>query len=669
MADVNKPEVSSESLQATPPVAVNGDGLPFHSPPPPLPTSGSSTMDWKIWGLELAIGAGMFVFAVLLTLFLGYGMLPSLMVGLIISFGSSFGARAWLRRSADTKVRTVSAEELQPQTDGFREIIETIVFVVVLVLLLKSFAAEAFVIPTGSMAETLYGYQRIIKCPQCGVEFPVNCSPEVDPQQGPPMPVTGCTCPQCRYFINFRAEETNGWKEPDWNSGDRVLVAKFLYELFNKQPNRLDVVVFKYPGDSHTGNLFPRSGPMKNHTPMNYIKRLVGLPGETIAIHRGRLYVLPPGSGIEYGDWKQAQTDEELRIKLWQWDYMHNNDPKAEELFKQEKFTIIRKPPETMLSMRRPVYDNDHPAKDLQGVLPPRWSGDGWKENGADFQNPGSAADFQWLHYHHYLRDNNLTFDPKGDKSPVRSLISDFMGYNFYTLDGRQHGPTENWVGDLMLEADVSVDKTDGEIVLELSKSRDRFRMTWSVANGDVTLSRLRNYKDEHEEKVIATKKATQPKAGSTYRLRFANFDDRLTVWIDSTLPFDDGVTYVGSKEDKAGPTVENDLEPASLGVKGAGATVRHLKLWRDTYYTAGNNPSDPDANGLYDLSDPSKWEPLWDQMKLRTLYVQPEHFLCLGDNSPESSDGRSWGLVPERLLLGRAMLVYYPFGRAGRIR
>ena len=42
-------------------------------------------------------------------------------------------------------------------TDGTREIIETIVFVVVLVLLLKSFVAEAFVIPTGSMATTLLG--------------------------------------------------------------------------------------------------------------------------------------------------------------------------------------------------------------------------------------------------------------------------------------------------------------------------------------------------------------------------------------------------------------------------------------------------------------------------------------------------------------------------------
>src|SRR5712691_7356281 len=52
-----------------------------------------------------------------------------------------------------------------PQTSSGREVVETIVFVVVLVLLLKSFVAEAFVIPTGSMATTLLGYHKDVTCP------------------------------------------------------------------------------------------------------------------------------------------------------------------------------------------------------------------------------------------------------------------------------------------------------------------------------------------------------------------------------------------------------------------------------------------------------------------------------------------------------------------------
>src|SRR3954447_16906341 len=67
--------------------------------------------------------------------------------------------------------------------DGFREVIETIVFVVVLVLLLKAFLAEAFVIPTGSMATTLLGYHRDVKCPQCGYPYRINMSHQLDPDR------------------------------------------------------------------------------------------------------------------------------------------------------------------------------------------------------------------------------------------------------------------------------------------------------------------------------------------------------------------------------------------------------------------------------------------------------------------------------------------------------
>ena len=50
-------------------------------------------------------------------------------------------------------------------------------------------------------------------------------------------------------------------------------------------------------------------------------------------------------------------------------------------------------------------------------------------------------------------------------------------------------------------------------------------------------------------------------------------------------------------------------------------------------------------------------------------MYVQPGHYLCLGDNSQASSDSRDWGLVPHRLMLGRALAVYYPIERIGPIR
>ncbi len=43
-------------------------------------------------------------------------------------------------------------------------------------------------------------------------------------------------------------------------------------------------------------------------------------------------------------------------------------------------------------------------------------------------------------------------------------------------------------------------------------------------------------------------------------------------------------------------------------------------------------------------------------------LEVPPNFFFALGDNSPGSLDGRSWGFVPEKEIVGRALFIFYPF-------
>jgi signal peptidase I len=549
------------------------------------------------------------------------------------------------------------------QPDGTREIIETVVFVVVLVLLLKTFDAEAFVIPTGSMAETLYGYQKIVTCPECGIEFPVNCSQEVDPSHGPASPIYGCICPNCRKPIHFSdapSDWVSAWKnlypdsarvdDPGWSSGDRVLVNKWIFDLV-QPPDRLDVVVFKFPG----GQDFPVSGPQKDHTQMNYIKRCMGLPGETIGIRMGDVYDLPPGLSPNYEEDDKAVP----RKELWQAKYMHRNDRRAGKLFEEGKFRIVRKPAEKILAMRRLVYDNDHQAKDLINLNDPRWSGkDGWE--GADehgFAHPaGEEEGVHWLHYRHLLRDNGN--DP--------ALITDFMGYNTWAsgtaLRIEHSHPGENWVGDLMLDAEVEVEEARGRLILELSKGEDRFQARWDLAGGRCTLVRIDG---QGEEKELASA-STDLEGKGTYQVRFANFDRRLTVWVDGSLPFGDGVGY--EAPESLEPTRRNDLErPASVGAEGAGLKVRHLQLWRDTYYTAPEGlPNGSDVS--FDPKRPESWGRT-EGPPLLTLYVQPGHYLCLGDNSPESSDGRDWGAVPRRLLLGRAVMVYWPFDRFGRIR
>ncbi|MFA4984875.1 MAG: signal peptidase I [Candidatus Omnitrophota bacterium] len=48
---------------------------------------------------------------------------------------------------------------------------------------------------------------------------------------------------------------------------------------------------------------------------------------------------------------------------------------------------------------------------------------------------------------------------------------------------------------------------------------------------------------------------------------------------------------------------------------------------------------------------------------------VPKDSFFVLGDNSASSQDSRYWGFVPKRNLLGRAMIIYWPFWRIRAIK
>jgi signal peptidase I len=676
-----------------------------------------------------------------------------------------------------------AAEPARPP-DIVREIFETVVFVVVLVLLLKSFAAEAFVIPTGSMATTLLGYNKQCKCPMCGTVQPVNCSDEVEKGTR----VDYGVCQNCHY--RFTMSEAGN---PTCSTGDRVLVAKYFYDgpfasnseavrgiaailailaaallggnaagkllgwlrrrrdtethprrlllpirvvgavicalvvaycafgtgpaVANTAPARFDVVVFKYP-----------VAPQQGYTPTNYIKRLVGKPGETIAIKAGKLYVLAPGILPTYTKENEVQLelnqdqiphlpvtlnsqeaalpeDEQQKVLhdkltkkieadlpdlLWHRIHMHINDSNAVDLFNEGKFQIIRKPPQQILSMMRLVYDNDHPPSDLNGPQYERWrdANGTWTASGRGFSGKGAAGATNWLRYQHLIPGTGV---PNSPRSAVhKRLISDVLSYN---NNGINHGGYENddpwnqtnWVSDLILEFDANIENADGQFTIELSKGKDRFRARWELASGKCTVYRV----DENQNETELDHAATSLKGkGTRRRLRFANVDDRLTIWVDSTLPFRGPAHAEGGvdndKVDLYIKPTRNDFEPASIGLTGdAAVNVANLKLFRDTYYTnffPVRPPSGQDlkSTGPVSFEEPpdkdeayEDWQRAWEKQMsdLNTMYVQPGHYLCMGDNSSHSADSRSWGLVPQRLMLGRALVVYWPIGRVGMIR
>jgi signal peptidase I len=76
-----------------------------------------------------------------------------------------------------------------------------------------------------------------------------------------------------RFFVFQPFYIPSGSMEPTLLTGDRIIVSKFSY--YFSEPERGDVVVFKYPRD-------PKRV---------FVKRVVALGGETVAIKDGQLYI------------------------------------------------------------------------------------------------------------------------------------------------------------------------------------------------------------------------------------------------------------------------------------------------------------------------------------------------------------------------------------------
>lgn len=76
------------------------------------------------------------------------------------------------------------------------------------------------------------------------------------------------------FFAGMRTSVIGDSMEPSLYNGQEILINRFLYML--SSPKRGDVVVFLPNGNQNTHY---------------YVKRIVGLPGETVQIKEGRVYI------------------------------------------------------------------------------------------------------------------------------------------------------------------------------------------------------------------------------------------------------------------------------------------------------------------------------------------------------------------------------------------
>jgi signal peptidase I len=542
---------------------------------------------------------------------------------------------------------TAAPEEGKKQHElgTYRDTVESIGVAIVLAFVLRAFIIEAFVIPTGSMAPRLLGEHWDVVCPACGYAFAYGYSSDRgSPSHKEPSTPGTATCPNCHTPCTAK-EYLNG--------GDRVLVMKYLYDFTDPQP--FDVVVFKNPQDNHE----------------NYIKRLIGLPGETIEIVHGDVFVA-------------ASPDP--------------NFPRS----------IRRKPPKAQEAMWQVVYDNDYfpDAAVLDRGPCPRWTREeaatSWKldaEDGRCFVFEGHK-------------------DPSGIFLQAdRSTYFPNYGYNNPDRDGRWFDSRVDICTDLKLSAVVMPGEGPGGVALKLSSFDVHFEAEFHT-DGNVYLS-LRS-PDLAGGRLTKAVQVAALKAGKGRNVALTHADFRVAAWVDGECVLettDEEYPRIAAPPHpgRSGPygwllkKLENPVPVPEVKIVawGAPCQLRHVALYRDEYYTVAQldpiplGPQGDYAREINQAHDTGKLPPGdirhrraetgsrgWGTIGLPIQLARGadrdlDEFFVLGDNSPQSRDCRSWvwaaptlrlhddnggflyqlGTVPRYNLLGKAMFVYWPSG------
>lgn len=557
------------------------------------------------------------------------------------------------KAKAKSSETTEAAAKPPGKQESARETFESIVVAFVLAFLFRTFIAEAFVIPTGSMAPTLFGRHKDIVCPECHYHYEVGASEELDRDEGVFLlqRITLSTCPNCRVEANI--------KELPVFKGDRILVNKFPYEI--DDPHRWDVCVFKFPENPER----------------NYIKRMIGLPGEAIRIRRGDVFARKKDEA-EFQILRKADPDKQDVLQIIVYDDQHPPD------------TLLEKGwPERWSGMTASAADTDNGG----------WTGndDSWKVDAKSRVHSLAAVadDFQWLRYRHIVPQE---FDWKGleeaqalPANPKPQLITDFCGYNAFKFHPRE-APEDDilWVGDLTVSGSVTIEKdpsANAAVLLELVEGFRHYRCEIDVATGEATLTRTDDLNLDGLP-VEMGKAKTGLRGAGTHRFKFANVDDRLVLWIDdAVVPLGDAGVYPPPQLE--GPHAA-DLSPVGIAVRGAKASVSELLLRRDIYYRAERVPDDERFNDressgeVFDgfvrtqlrdaLSNPKQYSSIYDE-KARPIEFAPlndDEFFVMGDNSPRSQDSRLWSnrrradnrhAVPRHAFVGKAFMIYWPHG------
>ncbi len=480
--------------------------------------------------------------------------------------------------------------------------LQSLIVAFVLAMTFRGFVTEGFVIPTGSMAPTLMGQHVHARSPQTGYEYPVDARPVledrarerpgrypiVDPMLGPGIAVGESAEPRVRM-------------------GDRILVLKCLYPF--RMPQRFDVVVFKNPTDPDGES-------------ENYIKRLIGLPGESIWLVDGDVFAAGVEDAERWAGYRVQRKPEHVQRAVWQAVYESDYIPADPEHLAE----IAHRP-----GLR----------------FAPPWTGDGWQTESVRRYRCDSAG------------PTELRFEgrPITDRTAYNALLS---GVRF----------DEFPVCDVRVRAGIVADGPGLSTTLELEARGHLFSYTIAGGRATMRLEPLPGHAGTTDERSAEVR---MPEPGRVCNVEFWHVDQSMSIYVDGErvgepleYPWDPvtriGHAYSADFEDwkDQSPGIKPHAPRIRWRFQGAPLALERVGVDRDIYYQPRRNHG---GHGFGTHPD-------------HLARLGPEHYFMLGDNSPASQDSRVWGrphplvavqideapfVVNRRLLLGKAWVVYFP--------
>jgi hypothetical protein len=209
------------------------------------------------------------------------------------------------------------------------------------------------------------------------------------------------------------------------------------------------------------------------------------------------------------------------------------------------------------------------------------------------------------------------------------------------------------YCSDLMVRFYSLPSMPQGRIGVALSKYQTEYR-AWVDFTGDMVIA-----KASRGEKSIELARTTvePPVVNKPTAVKFENVDHQLIFeYGTEKLIYD-----LGRDPNDAGER-ETNIQP-KVKIFGSGKiTLSHIAIFRDIHYIGRKSPG-VRGGGRATQGNPFK--------------LGKDEFFVLGDNSPNSEDGRWWsqpgrgnngvfykeGIVPRDYLVGKALFVYWPSG------